>query len=105
MPACHGDSAAKGQPWLTEVDLMKSGRLRPVGRSLPREFIDVTVGEAALFAQWLRDSFVPSPAGVRFLSSFVMENGVETPSALPATGSASEIEAVFRHHLASAGIE
>ncbi|MER6736560.1 hypothetical protein [Streptomyces puniciscabiei] len=67
--------------------------------------VDVTVGEAALFAQWLRDSFVPSPASVRFLSSFVMENGVETPSALPATGSASEIEAVFHQHLASARIE
>ncbi|MGW0208682.1 hypothetical protein ACWDZ8_23740 [Streptomyces sp. NPDC003233] len=67
--------------------------------------IDVTAGEAALFAQRLRDSFVPSPASVRFLSSFVMENGVETPSALPPTGSASKIEAVFRHHLASAGIE
>ncbi|HEY8981366.1 MAG TPA: hypothetical protein VIU15_17475, partial [Streptomyces sp.] len=37
--------------------------------------VGVTAGEAALFAQWLRDSFVPSPAAVRFMSSAVMENG------------------------------
>ncbi|MEV6176362.1 hypothetical protein [Streptomyces sp. NPDC052015] len=64
--------------------------------------IDVTAHAAALFARWLRDSYVPSPAGVRFLSSFVMENGDETPWPLPATGDATEIEAVLRSHLAAA---
>ncbi|MFD8648771.1 hypothetical protein [Streptomyces mirabilis] len=67
--------------------------------------IDVTADAAALFAQWLRDSYVPSPATVRFLSSFVMENGDETPWPLPATGDATEIEAVLRNHLAAAGAE
>jgi hypothetical protein len=64
--------------------------------------IDVTAHAAALFARWLRDSYVPSPASVRFLSSFVMENGDETPWSLPATGDATEIEAVLRSHLAAA---
>ncbi|WP_405613297.1 hypothetical protein [Streptomyces sp. NBC_00076] len=67
--------------------------------------VDVTADEAALFAQWLRDSFVPSPVSVRFLSSFVMENGDETPWPLPATGDAAAIEAVMRDHLAAAGAE
>jgi hypothetical protein len=64
--------------------------------------IDVTAHAAALFAQWLRDSYVPSPASVRFLSSFVMENGDETPWPLPATGDATAIEAVLHSHLAAA---
>lgn len=67
--------------------------------------IDVTADEAALFAQWLRDSYVPSPASVRFLSSFVMENGDEVPWACPATGDATNIAAVMRDHLAAAGAE
>ncbi|MFF3497765.1 hypothetical protein [Streptomyces sp. NPDC003247] len=67
--------------------------------------IDVTAHGAALFAKWLRDSYVPSPTSVRFLSSFVMENGDETPWPLPATGDATEIEAVLRRHLAATGAE
>ncbi|MFM9627589.1 MULTISPECIES: hypothetical protein [Streptomyces] len=67
--------------------------------------IDVTAHAAALFAQWLRDSYVPSPASVRFLSSFVMENGDEAPWPLPATGDSTEIEAVLRSHLAAAASE
>ncbi|MGW2426502.1 hypothetical protein ACWC0C_46285 [Streptomyces sp. NPDC001709] len=66
---------------------------------------NVTADEAALFAQWLRDSFVPSPAAVRFISSAAMEMGEETPSPLPATGDSSEIETVLRNHLAAAGVE
>ncbi|MFI1505623.1 hypothetical protein [Streptomyces sp. NPDC020597] len=65
--------------------------------------IDVTADTAALFAHWLRDSYVPSPASVRFLSSFVMENGDETPWAVPSTGDAAEIATVLRSHLATAG--
>ncbi|MFF7529534.1 hypothetical protein ACFZB2_10625 [Streptomyces bobili] len=67
--------------------------------------IDVTAHAAALFALWLRDSYVPSPASVRFLSSFVMENGDEAPWPLPATGDATEIEAVLLRHLTAAGAE
>lgn len=66
---------------------------------------NVTADEAALFAQWLRDSYVPSPAVVRFISSAAMANGEEVPSPLPTTGDSSEIEAVLRAHLAAAGIE
>ncbi|MFE9597211.1 hypothetical protein [Streptomyces hokutonensis] len=67
--------------------------------------IDVTVDAAALFARWLRDSYVHSPTSVRFLSSFVMENGDEVPWPLPATGDTAAIEAVMRSHLAAAGAE
>ncbi|MCX4739519.1 hypothetical protein [Streptomyces antibioticus] len=63
--------------------------------------IDVTAHTAALFARWLRDSYVASPDSVRFLSSFVMENGDETPWSLPATGDATEIETMLRSHLAA----
>jgi hypothetical protein len=66
---------------------------------------NATADEAALFAQWLRDSYLPSPAVVWFNTSAAMENGMETPSPLPATGDSSEIEAFFRNHLASAGVE
>ncbi|MFF5302017.1 hypothetical protein ACFY5F_21875 [Streptomyces sp. NPDC013161] len=66
---------------------------------------NVTADEAATFAQWLRDSYVPSPAVVRFISSAAMTNGQETPSPLPATGDSSEIEAALRAHLTAAGIE
>jgi hypothetical protein len=66
---------------------------------------NVTADEAAVFAKWLRDSYVPSPAVVRFISSAAMENGDEVPSPLPATGDSSEIEAVLRAHLAAAGVE
>lgn len=66
---------------------------------------NVTADEAATFAQWLRDSYVPSPADVRFISSAAMANGEETPSPLPAIGDPSEIEAVLRAHLTAAGIE
>ncbi|WP_085208784.1 hypothetical protein [Streptomyces sp. Amel2xC10] len=64
--------------------------------------IDVTAHTAALFARWLRDSYVASPDSVRFLSSFVMENGDEKPWSLPATGDATEIETVLLSHLDTA---
>ncbi|WP_157877137.1 hypothetical protein [Streptomyces odonnellii] len=60
---------------------------------------DVTADEAAVFAVWLRDFFVPAPHLVRFASSLAMANGEDTPSSLPATGSTEEIRAVLRHHL------
>ncbi|MFM9611822.1 hypothetical protein DF268_07635 [Streptomyces sp. V2] len=66
---------------------------------------NVTADEAAAFAQWLRDSYVPSPAAVRFISSAAMANGEETPTPLPAMGDATEIEAALRAHLTAAGIE
>ncbi|MBO7938335.1 hypothetical protein JTP77_020830 [Streptomyces sp. S9] len=64
--------------------------------------VDVTAHAAALFARWLRDSYVASPSSVRFLSSFAMENGDETPWSLPATGDATEIATVLLSHLATA---
>ncbi|WP_143570758.1 hypothetical protein [Streptomyces acidiscabies] len=66
---------------------------------------NVTADEATVFAHWLRDSYVPSPATVRFISSAAMANGEETPVVLPATGDAAEIEAALRTHLTAAGIE
>lgn len=67
--------------------------------------IEASADEAAAFAVWLRDSYVPSPASVRFMSSFVMENGDETPWHLPATGDPTDVAAVMREHLAAAGAE
>jgi hypothetical protein len=67
--------------------------------------IEATADEAAVFAVWLRDSYVPSPATVRFTSSFVMDNGDEISWRLPATGDATDIAAVMRDHLAAAGAE
>ncbi|PKW11140.1 hypothetical protein SAMN05428944_1646 [Streptomyces sp. 1222.5] len=67
--------------------------------------IEATPDEAAAFAVWLRDSYVPSPASVCFMSSFVMENGDEMSWRLPATGDATGIAAVMREHLAAAGGE
>lgn len=62
---------------------------------------DVTVGEAAAFARWLRDSFVPAPHLVRFASSLAMANGEQLPWPLPAEGGEEEIEAELRRHLDS----
>ncbi|MFJ9833664.1 hypothetical protein ACIRU2_20115 [Streptomyces sp. NPDC101169] len=66
---------------------------------------NATADEAAVFAQWLRDTYLPSPGCVRFISSAAMENGEENPWPLPATGDAAVIEAVLRDHLAAAGVE
>lgn len=62
---------------------------------------DVTADEAAVFAEWLRDSFVPAPHLVRFVSSLAMANGEETPWPLPAEGGSEEIKEVLRRHLDS----
>ncbi|WP_158827798.1 hypothetical protein [Streptomyces sp. NRRL S-118] len=62
---------------------------------------DVTAGEAAVFAQWLRDSFVPSPHLVRFASSLAMANGEQLPWPLPAGGGLEKIEAELHRHLQS----
>ncbi|MFE6098829.1 hypothetical protein ACFVQ4_02580 [Streptomyces laurentii] len=61
---------------------------------------DVTVDEAAAFAVWLRDSFVPAPHLVRFASSLAMENGEEAPRQLPASGGQAEIRDTMRSYLA-----
>jgi hypothetical protein len=60
---------------------------------------DVTADEAAVFATWLRDSFVPSPDLVRFISSLAMSGGEETPWVLPATGGSKEVLAEIRRHI------
>ncbi|WP_412075593.1 hypothetical protein ACLF6K_06650 [Streptomyces xanthophaeus] len=52
---------------------------------------NVTADEAAVFARWLRDSFVPAPHLVRFASSLVMANGEQEPWPLPAEGGDEEI--------------
>lgn len=60
---------------------------------------DVTADEAAVFATWLRDSFVPAPDLVRFISSLAMANGEETPWVLPATGGNDTVLAEIRRHI------
>ncbi|MGW7284778.1 hypothetical protein ACWGH4_04660 [Streptomyces sp. NPDC054847] len=61
--------------------------------------VDVTADEAAVFATWLRDSFVPSPDLVRFVSSLAMANGEQRPWVLPATGGSTEVLAEIRRHI------
>ncbi|MDQ1007437.1 hypothetical protein QFZ82_001922 [Streptomyces sp. V4I23] len=61
--------------------------------------VDVTADEAAVFATWLRDSFVPAPDLVRFVSSLAMANGEESPWILPATGGSEEVVAEIRRHI------
>ncbi|ALC19770.1 hypothetical protein ACH46N_01430 [Streptomyces pristinaespiralis] len=61
--------------------------------------VDATADEAAVFATWLRDSFVPSPDLVRFISSLAMAGGEETPWVLPATGGSEEVLAEIRRHI------
>ncbi|RNG33573.1 hypothetical protein EEJ42_07160 [Streptomyces botrytidirepellens] len=67
--------------------------------------IDVTADESAVFAQWLRDTYLPSRNCVRFLSSFVMENGDETPWQLPSNGDAQDLALVMHRHIATAQAE
>ncbi|MBP8532148.1 hypothetical protein [Streptomyces sp. MK37H] len=67
--------------------------------------IDVTANEAAVFAQWLRDTYLPSRKCVRFLSSFVMENGDETPWQLPSSGDAEALAETMRRHIATVQAE
>ncbi|MFF7199768.1 hypothetical protein [Streptomyces sp. NPDC008141] len=62
---------------------------------------DVTADEAAVFAVWLRDSFVPTPHLVRFVSSLAMANGEERPWVLPATGDDQAVLAEIRRHIES----
>ncbi|MFF7241956.1 hypothetical protein [Streptomyces collinus] len=65
---------------------------------------DATAHEAALFARWLRDSYLPAAACVRFISSAAMELGQETSQPLPDTSDPALIEAVLRDHLAAVDV-
>ncbi|MFF5765778.1 hypothetical protein ACFY8F_24940 [Streptomyces tanashiensis] len=60
---------------------------------------DVTADQAAVFAVWLRDSFVPAPDLVRFVSSLAMANGEETPLPLPSDRGSEGISDLLRRHL------
>ncbi|WP_329620215.1 hypothetical protein OG357_06445 [Streptomyces sp. NBC_01255] len=61
---------------------------------------DSTVGEAALFLLWLRDSCLPAPDLVRFSSEPAVERGIETDWRLPANGDAARMVDELRHHIA-----
>ncbi|WP_432125674.1 hypothetical protein [Streptomyces sp. bgisy082] len=61
--------------------------------------VDATADEAAAFAVWLRDSFVPAPHLVRFASSLAMANGAESPEPLPPGGGREAIGGLLRRHL------
>ncbi|MGW1887821.1 hypothetical protein [Streptomyces sp. NPDC001970] len=62
---------------------------------------EVTAGEAAAFATWLRDSFAPAPHLVRFASSLAMANRAESSEPLPSEGDTADIEDLLRRHLDS----
>ncbi|MFF7778938.1 hypothetical protein ACFZCG_31510 [Streptomyces tanashiensis] len=59
----------------------------------------MTADEAGVFAVWLRDSFVPAPGLVRFVSSLAMANGEETPLPLPSERGREGISDLLRRHL------
>jgi hypothetical protein len=60
---------------------------------------DVTADEAAVFAEWLRDSFAPATHLVRFSSSLAMANGEQEPWPLPAEGDVDDIRAEMHRHI------
>lgn len=60
---------------------------------------DVTADEAAVFAQWLRDSFARAPHLLRFSSSLAMANGQQEPWPLSAEGDIDEIRAEMHRHI------
>ncbi|MCD9141083.1 hypothetical protein [Streptomyces albireticuli] len=55
--------------------------------------------EAAVFAAWLRDSFVPSPELVEFSSELAMNGGDESVWHLPESGSVTDIAEALQRHL------
>ncbi|MFD7231083.1 hypothetical protein [Streptomyces sp. NPDC059881] len=57
--------------------------------------------EAAHFAVWLRDSFVPSPDLVHFTSELALDAGVDTYGIIPPHGSTDEIARTLQQHIES----
>lgn len=55
--------------------------------------------EAAQFAAWLRDSFVPSPDLVHFTSELALNKGDDAYWVLPPHGSVDEIAQTLQQHI------
>lgn len=62
-----------------------------------------SAAEAARFALWLRDSFVPSPDLVRFTSEMALNNGDDAHGHLPPYGSVDEIAQTLQQHIDATG--
>ncbi|MFD4139950.1 hypothetical protein [Streptomyces sp. NPDC058572] len=61
--------------------------------------MQASAAEAARFAAWLRDSFVPAPDLVHFTSELALNNGDDAYWVLPAHGSIDEIEQTLQQHI------
>ncbi|MEU0394519.1 hypothetical protein ABZ208_17420 [Streptomyces sp. NPDC006208] len=55
--------------------------------------------EAARFAVWLRDSFVPAPDLIHFTSELALNNGDDAYWVLPTHGSIDEIAQTLQQHI------
>ncbi|MFE6128527.1 hypothetical protein ACFQ6Q_09680 [Streptomyces sp. NPDC056437] len=62
-----------------------------------------SAAEAARFALWLRDSFVPSPDLVQFTSELALNNGDDAHGILPPDGSVDEIADTLQQHIDATG--
>ncbi|MEU7044325.1 hypothetical protein AB0A77_25150 [Streptomyces varsoviensis] len=65
--------------------------------------LDASAAEAAVFAVWLRDSFIPSPELIEFTSEFALNNGDTATWKLPRSGPAGEIAEALQQHIDSVG--
>ncbi|MFK4221875.1 hypothetical protein [Streptomyces sp. NPDC019890] len=63
--------------------------------------MQASAAEAAQFAAWLRDSFVPSPDLVHFTSELALNNGDDAYWVLPPHGSVDEITQALQQHIDS----
>ncbi|MEU4497157.1 hypothetical protein AB0F96_27860 [Streptomyces sp. NPDC023998] len=61
--------------------------------------LQTSAAEAAQFAAWLRDSFVPSPDLVHFTSELALNNGDDAYWVIPPYGSVDEIAQTLQQHI------
>ncbi|MGI5403767.1 hypothetical protein ACQEVG_30805 [Streptomyces sp. CA-135486] len=61
--------------------------------------MQASAAEAAPFAAWLRDAFVPSPDLVHFTSELSLNNGDDAYWVLPPNGGVDEIAQMLQEHI------
>ncbi|MEV0282412.1 hypothetical protein AB0I22_39490 [Streptomyces sp. NPDC050610] len=60
--------------------------------------VDIAAPQAAVFIEWLRDSFLPKPDSILFTTELAMEAGIATDWHIPAKGGREQIaEELLRH--------
>lgn len=58
-----------------------------------------TPTEAAAFAAWLRDSYVPEGAPIEAVTELAMVNGIEDVRVIPSTGDLTDIVRALEEHV------